>query len=279
MITEKQCIRCKTIKPISEFTVAKNRKDGYYCFCKECSRNQNNSINAKNVQANTDERLAEFAKNNPFRLCNKCKQLKPITEFIICRQRKDGYETCCKDCQHEKYHTFVEGMTDERLAQIAIEKPLKTCTDCGEEKSIKDFPICRENPDGRHYYCNSCAIERMRKYYWGTVERRIGYRNSHKGETSVRYRKSNETLKIEVLTHYGKGKCACVVCGENRLACLSIDHINGGGSKHRKSISPNGCSGVRFYKWLKDHNLPDGFQTLCMNDQFIKAYERGIDKH
>lgn len=75
-------------------------------------------------------------------------------------------------------------------------------------------------------------------------------------------------IKTEVLTHYGKGCLACAMCGESRLACLSIDHINGGGVSHRKELN---AYGYRFYKRLKHDNFPEGYQTLCMNCQFIKA--------
>lgn len=79
-------------------------------------------------------------------------------------------------------------------------------------------------------------------------------------------------LKEEVLTHYGNGSLACVVCGEGRLACLSIDHISGGGNKQRKGVLGS-TSG--FYAWLKRNDYPEGYQTLCMNCQFVKRFERG----
>ncbi len=84
-------------------------------------------------------------------------------------------------------------------------------------------------------------------------------------------REKHLKLKIEVLTFYGNDKLACVVCGENRLACLSIDHIDGGGNKQRKGSlhSPTG-----FYRWLKRNEYPNGYQTLCMNCQFVKRFER-----
>jgi hypothetical protein len=72
--------------------------------------------------------------------------------------------------------------------------------------------------------------------------------------------------KIEVLTYYGKGKLACVECGESRPLCLSIDHINGGGNKHRKEL---GHKKSNIYRLLKLQGYPEGYQTLCMNCQFI----------
>lgn len=78
-------------------------------------------------------------------------------------------------------------------------------------------------------------------------------------------------IKTEVLRHYGNEQLACVICKETRLACLSIDHINGGGISHRQGLDKHGRYGYRFYIWLKRQGYPESYQTLCMNCQFIKA--------
>lgn len=74
-------------------------------------------------------------------------------------------------------------------------------------------------------------------------------------------------LKQEVLKYYGKGKCACVKCGFTDIRALSIDHINNNGAEHKKQIHK-----ASLYKWLRDNKFPPGYQTLCMNCQFIKRY-------
>lgn len=78
-------------------------------------------------------------------------------------------------------------------------------------------------------------------------------------------------LKLDVLTYYGSGACACVECGETRLNCLTIDHVNGGGTRHRSQL---GFGGFKFYTYLKRNGFPDNYQTLCMNCQFQKRKER-----
>jgi hypothetical protein len=60
-----------------------------------------------------------------------------------------------------------------------------------------------------------------------------------------------------VFDHYGH---ACACCGEDREAFLTIDHINGGGHKHLKSIG-----GTKLYVWLYRNGFPEGYRTLCMN--------------
>lgn len=77
-------------------------------------------------------------------------------------------------------------------------------------------------------------------------------------------------VKVEVLTHYGGGKLECVQCGFNGVRALSIDHINGGGNQHKREL---GYNNQQFYRWLRREGFPTGFQTLCMNCQFMKMGE------
>lgn len=117
-------------------------------------------------------------------------------------------------------------------------------------------------------------LERIRRYREAHLEQ------AH--ESSKRYYKANKDkcnkynsawqrgLKIEVLSHYnGGGYPKCSTCGESRIDCLSIDHIDGGGEKHKRELGI--CGPV--YNWLKKNDYPPGFQVLCMNCQFIKRAE------
>jgi hypothetical protein len=94
------------------------------------------------------------------------------------------------------------------------------------------------------------------------------YKNSAKGAETLRRHDQQRHQKIRetVFSHYGT---ICVRCGFSDQRALSIDHIDGGGTQHRKSIG----KGNLFYRWLAKHGFPEGFQTLCMNCQFIKRYE------
>lgn len=76
-------------------------------------------------------------------------------------------------------------------------------------------------------------------------------------------------VKIDVLEHYGGGKLACVRCGFSDIRALTLDHVNGNGADDRKLRG----SGGRLYFYLRRFGYPEGYQTLCMNCQFIKAHE------
>ena len=92
----------------------------------------------------------------------------------------------------------------------------------------------------------------------------------HRKIYTKRGNKKMTEIKIDVLTHYGNGECKCVRCGFDDIRALSIDHINGNGTKERRQT---GRKGKAFYRWLQSQRYPEGYQTLCMNCQFIKAVE------
>ncbi len=71
--------------------------------------------------------------------------------------------------------------------------------------------------------------------------------------------------RFQVIFHYSNGKMCCKNCGENINEFLTIDHINGNGNKHRKSIGY-----VDLYSWLRRNNFPDGYQILCYNCNLSK---------
>ena len=82
------------------------------------------------------------------------------------------------------------------------------------------------------------------------------------------YKNQQIKMKKLVMFKYGNGFGGCVECGEKRIACLSIDHILGNGAEHRRA-DPE-IKRLGFYKWLIKNNFPEGFQTLCMNCQWVK---------
>lgn len=118
----------------------------------------------------------------------------------------------------------------------------------------------RENPERDR--------EHSRRYYWRhkddpewQEQRKMTARRHydlHKQERNAKAREWSQCLKAAAIEHYGK---ACACCGESIYEFLCIDHINGGGNKHRKML---GCS-RNFFSWLRRNGYPEGFRTLCHN--------------
>lgn len=135
-------------------------------------------------------------------------------------------------------------------------------------------PEVKKEWDRQHYILHREENqERNRKhclkYYYNHWEERLRYSKTHREHIRQINRELTKRLKVEVLAHYGGGVLACVKCGKAQLPCLSLDHINGNGNRHRREL---GASGV--YRWAKKNHYPGGYQTLCMNCQFIKKDKR-----
>lgn len=121
------------------------------------------------------------------------------------------------------------------------------------------------------WYCSVCKNRKSRE--WGAANRdRVNdagrrWRSKNHDELLAKRRTQYEIdkerlkaerdeLRVEVLSAYG-GHCQC--CVESAIEFLAIDHINGGGRKHRAEIGQN------IYPWLKRHGFPKGFRVLCHN--------------
>lgn len=120
-----------------------------------------------------------------------------------------------------------------------------------------------ENPKqyARKYYQNNreLILQRAKEYY-----------KRKKLEIKEYKLKYGTKLKSNCVNAYG-GKCEC--CGETELIFLAIDHINGGGSKHRKEVG----AGEQFYRWLRNQKYPKGYRVLCHNCNWASHW--GICPH
>ena len=147
----------------------------------------------------------------------------------------------------------------------------KLCPRCKIDKNVDDYYVHKK--DGTlHIYCKKCQIAMTAKWQREHRDRHNlwcrNWNKTHKPQRSQRFKEKVLKGKIEVLTYYGNGKLSCVMCGFEDIRALSIDHINEDGASHRRQ-NHHGL-GFVFYRWLQLHNYPSGYQTLCMNCQWIK---------
>lgn len=139
------------------------------------------------------------------------------------------------------------------------------------------FAPRKESRDGLDYTCRICRREMYKRYreshkaQYAAHEANFRARNV---ESLKEYRRRvNRELKIGALNAYSS---VCKCCGEDEVAFLTIDHIDGNGKKHREQIGRKG--GADFYRWLKQHSFPVGFQVLCFNCNVAK-HTCGICPH
>ncbi len=68
--------------------------------------------------------------------------------------------------------------------------------------------------------------------------------------------------RLAALRKYGGFPPYCACCGENELEFLSIDHVDGGGTEHRKKV---GVTGQGFYRFIVKNGSDYPLQVLCYN--------------
>lgn len=146
----------------------------------------------------------------------------------------------------------------------------KSCTKCKVTKPLSDFLPNKIYKDGLTYYCRSCINLTNKERYHSSPSMRERVKRStatYYSKNIERVRLYNQKLaynyKLLVVQHYSNGSNSCQCCGEKHLEFLSLDHINGNGNAHRRTIKMK--SGWTFYKWVINNNYPTGYRILCHN--------------
>jgi hypothetical protein len=141
-----------------------------------------------------------------------------------------------------------------------------------------EFSGCvRKGRTSLQWHCMKCSAEQVTKYrstergqeitqaYTAANRTKLNAASKrHYIENRDYYlswsKESNIALKKEVIAAYG-GACKC--CDEDIFEFLTIDHVDGGGRKHRQEL------GMTLYKWLKKNGFPqEGFRLLCIDCNF-----------
>ncbi len=169
--------------------------------------------------------------------CWKCKTHKETSAFYKNRASSTGFEQLCKVCKSEH--------SKKRRAR----------------RKLEGLCPCGRKPNGGFETCEKC---RQRRNDWGNAN--TDYMAQQR---TIKY----ATVRQKVFDHYG---WACVCCGESNHGFLTMDHVEGGGNKHRKEL---GLAGNAFYAWLVREGYPEGFQTQCYNCNCGRAHNGGICPH
>jgi hypothetical protein len=146
------------------------------------------------------------------------------------------------------------------------------CPKCGQPTGKDDYYLNRGRPRG---VCKTCWGKRNKSFYRKNRKSRIEAADRLKRANPERYagysRDYRQRLRADTLTAYGGTTPSCKCCGEDEPKFLAIDHVDGGGNEHRRSIHGNVSAGCRFYGWLRKNGWPPGFQVLCHNCNFAKT--------
>ena len=95
------------------------------------------------------------------------------------------------------------------------------------------------------------------------------------------HRVRHAEIKIEVLSHYGPSGqlcCSWFDCHISDVDMLVLDHTADNGARQKIELGGSSGRGHNFYRWLKSHGFPDGYQTLCCNHNHKKEILRSRSK-
>lgn len=177
-----------------------------------------------------------------------------------------GRVYCSKPCYQEATRQRSEWRHSNgfcRCGRLAIQG-LRVCTYCR--------PKDRERTRKRHLkrrggsQCANCSNERRDGNT--LCEICINKRAAHN-------RRRRAEMRRKILDAYGQ---ICVCCGETLEMLLTIDHVYGDGSAHRKELGFK----TAFYieRYLIQNNFPkDRFQILCYNCNIGRYRNGGICPH
>jgi len=230
------------------------------------------------------------------RTCTKCGNEYPNTrDFFYSKDKSGRLDSKCKICK-KKYNTIKNKVNIKNRAVTEKRRRFRNkllvishyggrCAICGESR-LPFLTIDHINNDGiehrkklggpQYFYKHLIDMKfppEFRVLCWNhnylmAIKSNRVYSIA---KTSYRQRKRFDR-KLQVLSHYGS-KCQC--CGEDNPDLLTIDHVNGGGNKHRRSIGES--SGI--HRWLVKNNFPDGFRLLCFNCNCGRQINGGVCPH
>jgi 5-methylcytosine-specific restriction endonuclease McrA len=99
-----------------------------------------------------------------------------------------------------------------------------------------------------------------------SIARRLAMPEHRREADRLAEAKRRQAIRQRVIAHLG-GKCA--ICGFRDPRALQVDHVNGGGTRHRKTVSTHRVWKVAL---ISD---PGVYQLLCASCNQIKRHEQG----
>lgn len=136
---------------------------------------------------------------------------------------------------------------------------MRVCGRCGKKRDLSRFY-------GHRTTCRDCKTEQHQA--WARKNRdkyakyMRQYRLSRLPELKAYGEAYRRAAKLDAIRHYSKGAMRCACCGESEIGFLNIDHMNGGGTKERKTTGRGGSS---FAIYLRKRGFPPGYRILCYN--------------
>lgn len=114
--------------------------------------------------------------------------------------------------------------------------------------------------------CLEAMCKRVKKYITKRYKKK-----AFREALNERRKRDHAKDRLRCLDAYGGRVCAC--CGERQILFLTIDHINGHGTKESRKDRRY------IYVRLRQQGYPKGYRVLCYNCNCGRARNGGICPH
>jgi len=185
------------------------------------------------------------------KLCNSCNKILPYTEENFRKRNKDAtiLYSICLPCVAKRQRAFRAKHSDKIKAQKNAFR-----------KNNREHVLAQEHANYQRH--KEIKNQRSRLYYEANREEGIKKRREWYMSNKESVKDKCARLRLEALKHYSQAEVPyCKCCNESIINFLTIDHINGGGTKHRKEVTSSSRLGL----FLAKNNYPEGYQILCYN--------------
>ena len=273
MATERACLKCRIVFPYTSEFFGKTKARGkprLSPYCKKCRCAAAKILGAPYREKARLDCLTHYSGGEPKCACcdergilflaidhlnggggRERKENKTRNQYVRLRQKgyPPGLQVLCHNCNCSlgKYGYCPHRPEEKRpvLTGGRKEKPfdpalpifgIKTCFKCGVLKPSSENYFFRHKMMANGFLgkCRECC------HIYGRLQNKT----------------ARAKFRSLVLQAYGGNNPSCACCGIGHQEFLSIDHIHGGGAKHRKAVG-------NVYEFLVKSNFPNGFRLLC----------------
>lgn len=193
-VDSKTCSRCGCVKSLDAFYKTRRNKDGLHNTCKSCT-----SSRAKELR---DARRPPVApKSTTHKVCSRCKQEKPFSEFGA-RTSRGYYQAYCKPCAASIAKLRPK---KEKRAVPPVTPLFRVCPMCKENLPKACFGKDNFRANGLSVYCINCNQTRMRAWVAKNLEKKRAHDKAYYEAHRERYRaqmKEYIARNAEILDEY-----------------------------------------------------------------------------
>ena len=119
----------------------------------------------------------------PSKLCRKCNQIKPLTEYTKDKTKSDGLESNCKSCRYIKSKQYRDKNKQVNVNKICNKNDVRICPKCKKQKLYTEFYKFAANPLGLAAYCKLCETndpkEQFRQQFHKALNNAIKSNNNN----------------------------------------------------------------------------------------------------